>query len=437
MNIEEIKQAKLKAFEAIDMAREEIISFGKDILEHPELGFKEKRTSEKLEEALKKAGIQEISHHAVTGLKGWLKKGEGPTTAVIGELDAVLSPEHPCACPETGAAHACRHNAQLSGILGCAVGLKAVADKLSGSICFMATPAEEYVEVSWRADLRKQGKLQYLGGKQQLIAEGAFDDVDLAMIVHSETNAPQPRVVVNGSASGFIGKNIHFYGKEAHAGGAPWEGINALNAAVLAMTAINSNRETFKDSDNVRVHPIITKGGDIVNTVPAHVEMESYVRGANIEAIQDANAKVNRAVQGSAYAIGAKAQIDDLPGYLPLKQNGYMSELFAANAGEFFPEYKVERGLPFCGSTDMGDLSYMMPVIQPTISGFTGTAHSKDFTICDEDAAYIMPAKLMTATVIDLMTNDCIQAQSIISAFPGHSKYEYRELWKNIMDERK
>ncbi|MFQ8832707.1 MAG: peptidase dimerization domain-containing protein, partial [Ruthenibacterium lactatiformans] len=142
-------------------------------------------------------------------------------------------------------------------------------------VCLLAAPAEEYVEIGWRAGLRRAGEVQYLGGKQQLIAEGAFDDIDMAMMVHSETDAPQPRAVVAGAAGGFIGKELRFLGKEAHAGGAPWEGVNALNAASLAIAAIHANRETFRDEDHVRVHPIITKGGDLVNTVPADVRMEA------------------------------------------------------------------------------------------------------------------------------------------------------------------
>ncbi|MFR9161994.1 MAG: peptidase dimerization domain-containing protein [Ruthenibacterium lactatiformans] len=119
----------------------------------------------------------------------------------------------------------------------------------------------------------------------------------MAMMVHSETDAPQPRAVVAGAAGGFIGKELRFLGKEAHAGGAPWEGVNALNAASLAIAAIHANRETFRDEDHVRVHPIITKGGDLVNTVPADVRMESYVRAASVQAMRTANAKVNRAAR--------------------------------------------------------------------------------------------------------------------------------------------
>ena len=226
---------KRAACAAIDAQAQRLTAFGRDILAHPELGYKETRTAGKVLEAFASLGLTDVTRPARTGVKGWLWRGAGPRVAVIGELDAVLSPGHPFADKATGAAHACGHNAQLASMLGCAVGLRAVADSLAGSVCLLAAPAEEYVEIGWRAGLRRAGEVQYLGGKQQLIAEGAFDDIDMAMMVHSETDAPQPRAVVAGAAGGFIGKELRFLGKEAHAGGAPWEGVNALNAASLAI----------------------------------------------------------------------------------------------------------------------------------------------------------------------------------------------------------
>ena len=289
------------------------------------------------------------------------------------------------------------------------------------------------MEIGWRSALRQQGELEYLGGKQQLIAEGAFDDVDMALMVHSETGAEGAHVVVGGPAGGFIGKEVQFTGKEAHAGGAPWEGVNALNAAALAIQAIHAQRETFRNTDQVRVHPILTKGGDLVNTVPADVRMESYVRAATIEAMQSANAKVDRAIRGAAYAIGAGAHICNLPGYLPLRQNGALSALFAENARALLPGARVDEGLPFCGSTDMGDLSYLLPVIQPTVSGFAGAAHSKDFCITDPQLAYIAPAKLLAMTVIDLLAGGAEQALAVKSAAPRRTPADYRALWQNIL----
>ena len=426
--------AKKRATAVIDSHAEQLIAFGEDILRHPELGFQEARTCAKVTEAFEALGITEITHPAKTGVKAWLRRADSPRIAIIGELDAVVSPQHPCA-GERGAAHACGHNAQLAALLGCALGLREVLEELDGSVCLLAAPAEEYLEIGWRQELRERGEIAYLGGKQQLIAEGVFDDIDLAIMVHSETNAPYPRIVVNGSASGFIGKTVRFLGKEAHAGGNPWEGVNALNASALAISAIHFNRETFRDTDCVRVHPIITKGGDAVNTVPADVHMESYVRAATVEALREANSKVNRAIRGASFAVGADVEIEDLPGYLPLKQNAMLSDLFAENAALICPEIRVERSLPFCGSTDIGDVSYLLPVIQPTISGFTGTAHSKDFAISDPSMAYLLPAELMAATVIDLLQDGAQIAKRILASSTRHTKNEYAALWDSILGE--
>lgn len=424
----------------IDENREKILQIGKQILHHPELGYKEKKTSALVNTLFQELGLSDITHHAVTGVKAWGRgRSRKASVAVIGELDAVLSPAHPCADPVTGAAHSCGHNTQIAAMIGCAVGLlySRVLEGLDGDVCFFATPAEEYVEIEYRKQLIKEGKVSYLGGKQELIATGAFDDIDMAMMTHSETNAPVPRVVVEGDAMGFIGKTVHFIGKEAHAGGAPHEGVNALNAAVLAIAAINAQRETFRDCDSVRVHPIITKGGDLVNIVPADVRMESYVRAGNIGAMQSANRKVNRAIEGASYAIGTQVEIDDMIGYLPLRQSSPMSGLFAKNTAELLGEKTVFSKLPFAGSTDMGDLGFFLPVIQPTISGFSGNAHSKDFTVTDEEMAYIIPAKLMAMTVIDLLSNGAENAADVIKSQPKKTKEEYAAAWQDILHQTK
>ena len=428
----DVSELKRQACAAIDAYADTVIAFGEDILAHPELGYKEFRTSRKLREALENLGLNDVNTCGITGLKAWLKKGEGPNVAVIGELDAVISPQHPMADLKTGAAHACGHNAQLAALLGAAYGLSAVKDSLSGGICLIGAPAEEFVEIGWRSQQKMDGKIAYLGGKQQLIYEGAFDDVDMAMMLHSETDAPCDRIVVNGPAGGFIGKEVTFLGKEAHAGGAPWDGVNALNAASLAIMGIHANRETFRDEDRVRVHPILTKGGDLVNTVPADVRMESYVRAASISSMMSANAKVNRSIQGAAFMVGAEVDIRDIPGYLPMKQNAAMSQLFEKNAKEIAPELSVEHGHVFCGSTDMGDLSYLIPVIQPTITGFAGAAHSKDFRITDKIQAYILPAKLMAATVIDLLVNRAERGAGVMRDSDIKDKKDYFDLWNSI-----
>lgn len=177
------------------------------------------------------------------------------------------------------------------------------------------------------------------------------------MMVHSQANTPDKKVFLEGKSSGFIGKTVVYKGKEAHAGGAPHEGINALNAALISLMSINALRETFKDEDHIRVHPIITKGGDLVNIVPADVRMETYVRGKTVDAVIAANKKVNRALEAGAYVIGAQVEIKEFPGYLPLNQEPFMSKLFEDNIIPFVGKENIVQGVDMIGSTDIGDLS--------------------------------------------------------------------------------
>ena len=264
---------KKKVCDAIDANREKIYEIGRSIYAKPELGYKEVFASETVKKTFDELGLKYEDGLAITGVKAKLKENaDGPNIAIMGELDAVVCPDHPNADPVTGAAHCCGHFAQTAGMLAAAIGLNAVKDEISGgNITFLATPAEECVELEWRKGLIADGTLKYLGGKQELIRHGVFNDIDMAMMVHG-TNFDNN---INCSAKnvGFIAKNVKFIGKEAHAGFAPWDGVNALNAASLALMAINSIRETLKDQDCIRIHPIITKGGTLVNIVPNDVRM--------------------------------------------------------------------------------------------------------------------------------------------------------------------
>ena len=428
-------QLKQQACAAIEANREAIIAFGKACLSTPELGYAEHITSAAVKAQLTATGVKDIHPVALTGLKGWTYgKTSAAKVMIMGELDAVISPQHPYANPETGAAHACGHAAQLAVLAGSAIGISAIAAHLDGDVCFAAAPAEEFIQIGERQALRRKGKIDWLGGKQQMIAEGAFDDIDIAMMVHAETNFPGTHVVTGGASLGFIGKEIRFIGKEAHAGSAPWQGINALYAATLSLQAINALRETFRDTDKVRVHPIITKGGDIVSTVPADVRMECFVRAGNTQAMKTVSDQVNRAIRGCAYALGAEVEIVDIPGYYPLMQNPCVGKLFAENAQSLAPDALIEDGKPFGGSTDMGDVTWLLPAIHPSVNGFKGILHSAELDIADEDLAYILPAKLMVMTVIDLLADGAKAAVEIKNAYPRKTKEEYATFWAGILE---
>lgn len=434
MNINELKN---KVLTAIDDNQDKIIHIGETILNQPEMGYKEIKTSSFIKEIFESLHLEYEDSLAMTGIKARLKgRSSKLKIAVIGELDAVICPMHPKADINTGASHSCGHNAQVAIMLGVAYGLiqSGIMEELDGDVAFMAVPAEEFVELEYREQLKSSGKIEFFGGKQELIRLGAFDDIDMAMMVHSHGGTTERKAFIHGGGSGFVGKTVKFIGREAHAGGAPYEGINALNAAMIAMMGIHTQREVFKDEDGIRVHPIITKGGDLVNIVPADVRMETYVRGKSVRAILEANKLVNRAIEGGAYCVGAEVKINEIPGYLPLRQDSKIGELFASNIGQFIGEENIIRNVDMFGSTDIGDLSTIMPVIQPTMGGFKGQAHSKEFEIVDKEAAYILPAKAMAMTIIDLLYNEAREGIRIKEDFePMNSKDEYLKIWEEFL----
>lgn len=429
-------ELKHKVNAAIAARGAEIIALGEDIFAHPELGYKEFRTASRIEEKFRELGLRYQKEIAITGLKARLQGRAGDITmCVMGELDSVLCPGHPQADPRTGAAHSCGHNAQAASMVGVGMGL-VDADAmrwLGGDVVLIGVPAEEYVEIEYRSKLRQQGKIQFLGGKQQFIVEGALDDVDLAMMVHSGP-LPGHKMSTGGSNNGFVGKFIRYRGKEAHAGGAPHAGVNALNAAMLGLMAIHANRETLKEEDTIRIHPIITKGGDLVNIIPADVRMETYVRGKRMEAVVDAARKVDRALQAGAMAVGADVDIETLPGYLPRFSEPRMDELYRANAEALLGPGTVCTGEHTTGSTDMGDVAHIMPSIHPRVGGVAGRVHSEDYQITDKQLTYVTTAQVMAMTLIDLLWEDAAVAKDIKRTFrPLLTKETYLSLWRDLL----
>jgi amidohydrolase len=436
MNKEQLKE---KVCQVIEDNKDKIIGIGNEIFAHPELGYKEYKTAQIVKDVFNELGLSyrdEIARTGVIALANEKKKG--PNVAVMGELDAVVCPDHPHADPETGAAHSCGHNAQIAGMLGAAIGLvkSGVINDLDGKVSFMAVPAEEYVEIGFRQKLREKGEIQFLGGKQEFIALGELDDIDLLMMYHSSATGEVVKAKVGGTSNGFVGKLVRYIGKEAHAGGAPHNGINALNAANIGLMAINANRETFKDEDHIRVHPIITKGGDLVNIIPAEVIMETYVRGKSMEAIIDASQKVNRALEAGAMAVGAEVEITEIPGYLPRANNEAMDELMRKNLITLVGEEAVEvNNSHGSGSSDIGDVMHVIPAIHPYIGGVAGAGHSKHYEITDEETAYILGAKGMAMTVIDLLYDGANIAKEIVDSFePVYDKEGYLKMWEEFFN---
>ncbi|HZR97658.1 MAG TPA: amidohydrolase [Chloroflexota bacterium] len=409
---------KTRVCAAIDARGEALFAFADAVAARPELGFHEVETAQRFSAALADLGIRHETGLALTGVRAVLEGGApGPTVAVLGELDALPVPGHPRADPATGVAHACGHNAQLAMVLGVAHGLIEgdALPHLAGRVVLMAVPAEEYVELERRLELRRQGRLEFLSGKAELFRLGAFDDVDMAMMVHTISGAQYRAFAFGSSNNGVAAKLVRFVGRASHAGSSPEQGINALNAAHVALAAMHAQRETYRDADHVRVHPIITRGGDVVNAVPADVRMEMFVRGASLAAIADASAKVDRALRAGALAIGARVEVTTLPGYLPMQHDPTLVELFKANAARLVGSDQITDAGHRGGSTDMGDLSQVMPTVHPYAGGVVGQGHGADYEIVDPERAIANPARALAMTVVDLLADDAAQARRVLA----------------------
>ena len=427
------EELKRTACDTIEKRSRELISIAKDILQNPETGFNEQRTATLVGRKFAELGVPYREGLAITGVKGRIKGGgpPGPSVAVLGELDSLIVGDHPHADAETGAAHACGHNAQIAMMLGAVMGLQTpeVLSALSGTIVPFAVPAEEFVEVEQRLSLREEGALEFLARKQELIRLGEFDDVDMAVMCHTASNMGERKFSVGGTSNGHIVKYFQYAGRSAHSGGAPHMGINALNAATLALAALQANRETFTEQETARVHGIITKGGEAVNVVPSDVRLEWRVRSAKIDELMKNNAIADRCFKAGAVATGARLTITNIPGYFPLRHDPTLENLFHGNATTLLGRDRVSvipdsrsRG----GSTDMGDLSQIMPVCHPYAAGADGPGHSKEYAITDYQKAVINPAKIMAMVVIDLLAEESAKAREVLnSTRPAMAKETY------------
>ena len=430
LSIEELKQ---RACETIEKRKKEIVGVAKQVLANPEAGFRETKTAQLVAQKFEELGIQHKQGLALTGLKGRITggAGPGPSVAVIGELDSLVVTEHPNADQETGAAHACGHHCQIGMMLGATMGLLTpeVVAQLSGQIVPFAVPAEEFIEVEQRLGMREQGKLEFLGGKQELIRLGEFDDVDIAMMCHTASDMGERKFAMGGTSNGHVVKFVQYTGVGAHAGSMPHRGINALNAASFAIQAINSIRETHRADDTVRIHGIMTRGGEAVSAVPSDVRLEWRVRSSTPRVVVEHSAAVDRCFRAGALAVGASVNITTIPGYLPMRHDSKLQDIFRRTAVGLLGESATlvmparrNRG----GSTDMGDLSHLIPACHPYTAGAVGPGHSKEYVITDYESAVIVPAKIMAMVVIDLLADGAKRAKEIKSNHrPAMTKQSY------------
>lgn len=416
---------------AVEKHRDLILEAERHIWKNPETGYREVKTSKYLQEKFEELGYKLTLAGNIPGFTAEIDTGkEGPKVLILGEMDSLIVPNHKEADPKTGYVHSCGHNVQSATLLGIAAALKeeGMLDGLCGKILLCAVPAEELIELGYRIGLKKQGIIKYLGGKSEFLSRGLFDGVDIAFMVHASSKYH----IAKGSV-GCISKTVHYKGVSAHAGGSPWNGVNAIYAATQGINGANALRETFKEADLIRFHPIITHGGEAVNAIPELVTVESFVRGKTFDAIVNANKNINRALCAGAVGMGAKIDIVDISGYAPLINDEKMSLLLKEAADMIIPEenfYIDER--VGTGSTDMGDLSCIMPVIHPYSGGITGKSHGDDYYVADVERACIKSAKLQLMLLKLLLENGAVRAKEIIENY--NPQFKSKEEYLNYVD---
>ncbi len=408
---------------------QKIIHLGEELFKHPELGYKEVTTKAILMAFFKENNLEDFTTNSVTGfIKTIGPKDAKYNIAIICDLDGVPTLGHKYSNKIDNAAHSCGHHEQMAIISG-VFSLVNKYQLLEGTNCkltIIGTPAEEYVDLDYRNELINKKIIKKSSGKQNMLLDGVFDDVDVVINVH--TNGSGKNLMdINSTLNGFISKEVRFLGKSAHAGAAPHLGINALNAANLGLTAVHMLRETFEDQNHIRFHSIITNGGTSVNTVPEEVVLKAYVRGATTVAILDANKRINQAFTFSGKALNVEVEINDEFGYMPTHLSKELSQVVYNSMLEFVSEEQVLHNQETTASGDVGDLSNIIPTVQFGYGGNKGLVHSKSFFTSDYEAAYILPMKVLLTSILKLANGEIEQ---VINNFkPGMTKEEYLKTW--------
>jgi len=386
MPISNIDEIKSQVCLDIDKRAADLIEISREIHAHPELNFDEHFAHNILSEYIADAGMNVTrgAFELETAFDVAIKGGAGPTVAVLCEYDAL-----------PGIGHACGHNIIAAAGLGAGVALGAVVELCGGSLRLMGTPAEEGG-----------------GGKIEMARKGAFENIDAAMMIH-----PADRDLARMNAIAIQQLIVRYEGLAAHAAVSPYKGKNALDAAVLGYMNVAALRQHIRSTE--RVHGIFTKSGEKPNIVPRQAEMDWYVRSDNIESLQPLKKRVAKCLEAGAMAADCtinfgwqKNTYADLVDNLPLL-NSYIQN--SAQFGRILTsEYLAGTG---GGSTDMGNISYLVPSIHPMLqvapSGVSlHSAEFAEYTASDAaNAAILDGAKIMAMTAIDMWLSDSLQAQ--------------------------
>ncbi|MGH9598546.1 MAG: M20 family metallopeptidase [Terracidiphilus sp.] len=378
--------AKSAARERFDPARDGLIALSHRIHAHPELAFEEEKASSWLCDYLDEAGfaVEKGICDLPTAFRA--RFGSGPLhVAICAEYDSL-----------PGIGHACGHNIIAASAMGAAIAAAKVADEVGLTISVIGTPAEEVGNA---------------GGKILLLERGGFDGIHASMMVH-----PAPFDMLRAKIIAASMFDVHCTGKESHASAFPELGVNAADALTIAQTAIGLLRQHIRSTD--RIHGIVTNGGIAPNVVPAHTSARYIVRSETLDQLAELRPRVYRCFEAGALAAGAQVAITggDKP-YAELNHDEDMAALYRQNSealGRPFPNLGEWETRP-TGSTDMGNVSRVMPAIHPMIGihSLPAVNHQPEFTAhCitpDADKAVLDGALAMAWTCIDMATTAAVR----------------------------
>ena len=414
----------------VEKHKERILSAERWLWTHPEAGYFEWQSNAYLSEQFESLGYTLTQAGNIPGFYTDVDTGKpGPTLCIMAELDALDIATHPESV--NGMSHCCGHHAQCAALLGIAAALKepGALDGLSGKIRLMAVPAEEMIQLESREQLRESGTIRYLAGKVEFMSRGYLDDVDLAFMVHGRNGFGKLDFGCACAYVGCLAKTFTFRGKAAHAGNAPHDGINAQYAAMMGLQACNNLRETFRDSDSIRFHPIMKGVTSAVNIIPDEMKLESYIRGKDLDAIHRENKKINRALAGAALSMGASLTLSDRPGSAPELHDQKLMRLAEQCCIDLVGENRVQFDYDrwITGSSDFGDVTCVMPGVQFQCMGAGGKAHGIDYTVEDPYALCVNSAKAQVFLLNALLENDAAAAKEIaaqyVPRFPSVKAY--------------
>jgi len=362
-------------------------NLGDLLWENPEPGFYEWETHKIVKEAFEEMGFILEEFQDFPGFSATLD-GHTKTKKIhlISDMDALPNPE----AKDGSYIHSCGHHQQLVALVETARVLLKTNKTALEHIAFVAIPGEEFIDFPKRQKLKEEGKITHLSGKLELIHRGFFDTPDYIISTHSAGGMTNRFINSVRLMSGFKVMSFEFTGRNAHAGAQPHLGINAQNAASLFLQSCGFLRESFYEGDHIRIHPILKLAEDqSVNLIPAYARVETYVRAATVEAVDETVNKLEKAAKGSAMAIGAEVEIRVEEGYAPFKVDMKLHEIARKTCQDLDVEFIDEEFS--AASSDVGNLSQMKPAVMLGLPGCNGLFHNPGFRITDTEAGFQFP----------------------------------------------